>query len=147
VVPVPAQPGRRSCPRRWTSDSALALALRCAAGAWSRAWSQFTSNRSTAAIGAAAVTAAAATPVVGRLINSRHAPLIARVNDVLGIDRQVEFFQSHTRHRADPRVQAVSLQVTFSRPPDSRLPLLSVRPAVISVAFTRWRQPHTVAHI
>jgi len=32
--------------------------------------------------------------------------------------------------RADPGVQAVSLQVTISHPPGSRLPLLSARPAV-----------------
>jgi len=28
-----------------------------------------------------------------------------------------------------------------------RLPLLSARPAVTSIAFTRWRQPYTVAHV
>ena len=31
---------------------------------------------------------------------------------------------------ADPGVQAVSLQVIISHPPDGRLPLLSARPAV-----------------
>jgi len=41
---------------------------------------------------------------------------------------------------ADPGVQAVSRQVTFSHPPGGRLSLLSARPAVTSVAFTRWRQ-------
>jgi len=43
---------------------------------------------------------------------------------------------------ADPAVQAVSPQVTLSESrhiPGSRLPLFSVRPAVTSVAFTRWR--------
>ena len=43
---------------------------------------------------------------------------------------------------ADPGVQAVSPQVTSSESrhrPGSRLPLLSARPAVTSVAFTRWR--------
>jgi len=43
---------------------------------------------------------------------------------------------------ADPGVQAVSPQVTLSeshRRPGSRLPLLSARPAVTSVAFTKWR--------
>ena len=43
---------------------------------------------------------------------------------------------------ADPDVQAVSPQVMWSesrRIPGSRLPLLSARPAVTSVAFTRWR--------
>ena len=43
---------------------------------------------------------------------------------------------------ADPGVQAFSPQVTCSESrhrPGSRLPLLSVRPAVTSVAFTRWR--------
>ena len=35
---------------------------------------------------------------------------------------------------ADPGVQAVSLQVTVSHPPGSRLPLLSARPAVTSPA-------------
>ena len=43
---------------------------------------------------------------------------------------------------ADPGVQAVSPQVTWSESchrPSSRLPLLSARPAVTSVAFTRWR--------
>ena len=43
---------------------------------------------------------------------------------------------------ADPGVQAVSPQVTGSESrhrPGSRLPLLSARPAVTSVAFTRWR--------
>jgi len=28
-----------------------------------------------------------------------------------------------------------------------RLPLLSARPAVTSIAFTRWRHPYTVAHV
>jgi len=37
---------------------------------------------------------------------------------------------SHTHYRADPGVQAVSLQVTVSHPPGSRLPLLSARHAV-----------------
>jgi len=36
--------------------------------------------------------------------------------------------------RADPSVQAVSLQVTVSHPPIGRLPLLSTRPAVTSPA-------------
>ena len=43
---------------------------------------------------------------------------------------------------ADPGVQAVSPQVTWSESrhrPGSRLLLLSARPAVTSVAFTRWR--------
>ena len=43
---------------------------------------------------------------------------------------------------ADPGVQAVSPQVTWSESrhrPESRLPLLSARPAVSSVAFIRWR--------
>ena len=43
---------------------------------------------------------------------------------------------------ADPSVQAVSPQVTWSESrhrPGSKLPLLSVRPAVTSIAFTRWR--------
>jgi len=35
---------------------------------------------------------------------------------------------------ADPGIQAVSLQVTVSHPPGSRLPLLSARPAVTSPA-------------
>jgi len=35
---------------------------------------------------------------------------------------------------ADPGVQAVSLQMTISHPPGSRLPLLSARPAVTSPA-------------
>jgi len=48
---------------------------------------------------------------------------------------------------ADPGVQAVSPQVTVGHPPGGRLTLLSTRPAVTSVAFTRWRQPCTVAHI
>jgi len=46
------------------------------------------------------------------------------------------------RPGADPDVQAVSPQVTCSESshrPGSRLPLLSARPAVTSVAFTRWR--------
>jgi len=37
---------------------------------------------------------------------------------------------------ADPGAQAVSLQVTSSHPPGGRLPLLSARPAVTTVAFT-----------
>ena len=37
-------------------------------------------------------------------------------------------------HGADPGVQAVSLQVTVSHPPGGRLPLLSARPAVTSLA-------------
>ena len=43
---------------------------------------------------------------------------------------------------ADPGVQAVGPQVTWSEShhrPGSRLPLLSARPAVTSVAITRWR--------
>ena len=43
---------------------------------------------------------------------------------------------------ADPGVQAVSPQVTWSESrhrPGSRLPLLSARPAVTSVSFNRWR--------
>ena len=44
---------------------------------------------------------------------------------------------------ADPGVQAVSLQVTWSEsrhiPPSSSLPLLSARPAFTFVALTRWR--------
>jgi len=48
---------------------------------------------------------------------------------------------------ADPGVQAVSPQVSLSHPSGGRLPLLSSRPAVTSVAFTRWHQPCTVAHI
>jgi len=43
---------------------------------------------------------------------------------------------------ADPGVQAVSPQVTWSESrhrPGSRLPLFSARPAVTSVTFTRWR--------
>jgi len=43
---------------------------------------------------------------------------------------------------ADPGVQAVSPQVTWSesrRIPSSSLPLLSARPAFTSVALTRWR--------
>ena len=36
---------------------------------------------------------------------------------------------SHTRHRVDPSVQAVSLQVTFQVIPGGRLPLVSTRPA------------------
>jgi len=34
----------------------------------------------------------------------------------------------------------------LSHPPGSRLPLLSARHAVTSVALTRWRHPYTVAH-
>jgi len=48
---------------------------------------------------------------------------------------------------ADPGAQAVSPQVTLSHPPGGRLPLLSARPAVTSVAFTRWRHHYTVAQI
>ena len=40
---------------------------------------------------------------------------------------------------ADPGVQAVSLQVTVSHPPGSRLPLLSARPAVTSPAAEHHR--------
>jgi len=40
-----------------------------------------------------------------------------------------------------------SPQETLSHPPGGRLPLLSARPAVTCVAFTRWRQPYTVAHV
>ena len=46
------------------------------------------------------------------------------------------------RPGADPGVQAVSPQVTWSESrhrPGSRLPLLSARPAFTFVAFTRWR--------
>jgi len=51
---------------------------------------------------------------------------------------------------ADPSVQAVSPQVTWSESrhrPGSRLPLLSARPVVTSVAFTRWCYLQTAAHI
>jgi len=51
---------------------------------------------------------------------------------------------------ADPGVEAVSPQVTWSESrhrPGSRLPLLSAKPAVTSVAFTRWRYLKTAAHI
>jgi len=41
--------------------------------------------------------------------------------------------------RADPRVQAVSPQVTLSHPPNSRLPLLSIRTAVIFQAKGRYQ--------
>jgi len=44
---------------------------------------------------------------------------------------------------ADPSLRVVSLQVTLSNPPSGRLPLLSARHAVTSVAFTRWHQPYT----
>ena len=43
---------------------------------------------------------------------------------------------------ADPGVQAVSPQVTWSESrhiPSSSLPLLSARPAFTFVAFSRWR--------
>jgi len=40
---------------------------------------------------------------------------------------------------ADPGVQAVSLQVTVSHPPGSRLPLLYARPAVTSPAAEHHR--------
>ena len=40
---------------------------------------------------------------------------------------------------ADPGVQAVSLQVTVSHPPGSRLPLLSTMPAVTSPAAEHHR--------
>ena len=42
--------------------------------------------------------------------------------------------------RADPGVQAVSLQVTVSHPPGGRLPLLSARPAVTSPAAEHHRR-------
>jgi len=48
---------------------------------------------------------------------------------------------------ADPGVQAVSLQVILSYPPSGRLPLLSARPVVTYIAFTRWHHSYTVAHI
>ena len=51
---------------------------------------------------------------------------------------------------ADSSVQAVSPQVTWSESnhrPGGRLPLLSARPAVTSVAFTWWHHVYTVAHI
>ena len=41
-------------------------------------------------------------------------------------------FPTSVGPRADPGVQAVSLQVTVSHPPGGRLPLLSARPAVTS---------------
>ena len=41
--------------------------------------------------------------------------------------------------RADPGVQAVSLQVTVSHPPGRRLPLLYARPAVTSPAAEHHR--------
>ena len=41
--------------------------------------------------------------------------------------------------RADPGVQAVSLQVTVSHPSGGRLPLLSARPAVTSPAADHHR--------
>jgi len=45
--------------------------------------------------------------------------------------------------RDDLGVHAVTQQVTLSYQPGGRLPLLSARPSVTSVAFTRWRQPYT----
>ena len=63
---------------------------------------------------------------------------------------KVKFF--HACYRAlgpgaDPGVQAVNPQVTLSRLPGGMLPLLSARPVVTSIAFTRWRHLYTVAHI
>jgi len=49
------------------------------------------------------------------------------------------------RPGANPGVQAVSPLVTLSHSPDGRLPLVSARPAVTCVAFSKWR--HTVAHV
>jgi len=49
---------------------------------------------------------------------------------------------------ANPGVQAVSPQVTLSHTPGGRLPSLSARPVVTSVAFTRWcKTVYTVAHV
>jgi len=48
---------------------------------------------------------------------------------------------------ANPGVQAVIPQVTLSHPPSGRLPLLSSKPAVTFIAFTRWSHPYMVAHI
>jgi len=45
----------------------------------------------------------------------------------------------------DPGVLAVSPQVTLSHLPGGRLPLLSVKPAVTSAAFTKWR--HMIAYV
>jgi len=66
--------------------------------------------------------------------------------------KKVKF--SHTRYRAlGPelipvyRQSARRPQVTWSESRHSRLPLLSARPAVTSVAFTRWRYLLTAAHI
>jgi len=44
------------------------------------------------------------------------------------------------RPRADPSVQAVSIQVTITHPPSRRLPLLSARPAVTSQLSLGWYQ-------
>ena len=42
-----------------------------------------------------------------------------------------------------PGVQTVSPRVTLNHPTGGRLPLLSARPAVTCVPFTRWRQPYS----
>jgi len=58
---------------------------------------------------------------------------------------------SSTRYRAlGPELIAVyrrsARRWLLSHPLGSRLPVLSARPVVTSVTFTRWRQPYTVAH-
>jgi len=50
---------------------------------------------------------------------------------VKGKGKGFPYSTSSVAPRADPGVQAVSLQVTVSHPPGGRLPLLSARPAVI----------------
>ena len=61
--------------------------------------------------------------------------------------KKVKVKFSHTRNRAlGPELNPVYRQSARHRPGSSSLPLLSARPAVTSVAFTRLRHPYTVAH-
>ena len=67
------------------------------------------------------------------------------LSDVIKVYKIVKF--SHTRYQAlGPELSPVYRQSArrwLTHPADSRLPLLFARPAVTSVAFTRWRQPYT----
>jgi len=79
-------------------------------------------------------------------IASNHSPLF---NPFQCTAKEVKIEFSHTRYRAlGPELIPVYRQLAhrwLSHLPGGRLPLLSARPAVTSVAFTRWY--HTVAHI
>jgi len=71
--------------------------------------------------------------------------IILQINVRCQYSKNLKF--SHTRYRTlGPELIPVYRQSAhrwLSHPPGGRLPLLSARPVVTSVVFTRWRQPYT----